>query len=55
MYKAAEKVYNTIIREGSQNSVLNTMQTRDELYDLLNYEHYEQYFDKLYGKKNSGK
>ncbi|MFX1480062.1 MAG: methylisocitrate lyase [Promethearchaeota archaeon] len=51
MYKAAEDVYKTIIQKGSQKSVINKMQTRDELYDLLDYESYESYFDKLYGSK----
>ena len=52
MYKAAEIVYKAIIKEGDQKSILNKLQTRDELYDLLNYKQYEQYFDKLYGKKS---
>lgn len=44
MNKAAELVYRTIRETGSQASVLSSMQTRDELYELLNYYYYE---DKL--------
>jgi methylisocitrate lyase len=51
MYKAAEDVYRTIIEYGTQKSVIDTMQTRAELYDLLNYEYYESYFDRLYGRE----
>ncbi|MFW9874729.1 MAG: methylisocitrate lyase [Candidatus Thorarchaeota archaeon] len=51
MYKAAEEVYKTIIQLGTQKSVIDKMQTREELYDLLNYEFYEKYFDRLYGTK----
>ena len=45
MNAAALRVYQTIRREGTQQSVLNMMQTRDELYDYLDYPSYEQ---KLY-------
>jgi methylisocitrate lyase len=37
MNQAARKVYDTIRREGSQATVLEIMQTRNELYDLLGY------------------
>ena len=49
MYKAAEEVYSTILHQGTQKAVVDKMQTRAELYDILNYEYYESYFDKLYG------
>ncbi|MHA1915865.1 MAG: methylisocitrate lyase [Promethearchaeota archaeon] len=52
MYKAAEEVYKTIIQSGTQKSLINKMQTRDELYNLLNYEYYEKYFDRLYGSRD---
>jgi methylisocitrate lyase len=42
MNKAALNVLQTIRSEGSQQSILATMQTRDELYDTLNYLRYEQ-------------
>ncbi|MFX1524487.1 MAG: methylisocitrate lyase [Promethearchaeota archaeon] len=55
MYKAAEEVYKTIINSGTQKSLISKMQTRDELYDLLNYQYYEDFFDRLYGaKENEG-
>ncbi len=41
MNKAAELVYRRIRETGSQASVLSSMQTRDELYELLNYYYYE--------------
>ena len=49
MYKAAEEVYSAILHQGTQKAVVDKMQTRAELYDILNYEYYESYFDKLYG------
>ncbi len=40
--KAAEAALATIIQEGSQASLLDLMQTREELYELLDYEDFEQ-------------
>ncbi|MHA2007251.1 MAG: methylisocitrate lyase [Promethearchaeota archaeon] len=54
MYKAAENVYKTIKQFGTQKSVIETMQTRADLYDLLNYKYYESYFDRLFGTKEEG-
>jgi methylisocitrate lyase len=51
MSKAAEMVFAAIRNEGSQESVLSTMQTRDELYKVLNYHAYEQLLDQLYPKQ----
>ncbi len=48
MNRAAEQVYRTILAEGSQQSVVETMQTRNELYDYLNYHAYEQKLDELF-------
>jgi methylisocitrate lyase len=48
MNKAAEKVYETLRREGTQRSVLPQMQTREELYDVLDYHSYERKLDELY-------
>lgn len=50
MNKTAENVYEIIRREGSQKSVVNTMQTRDELYDRIDYYRYEKELDRLFGK-----
>jgi methylisocitrate lyase len=43
--KAVEDGLAALKREGSQESLLNQMQTRAELYELLRYKNYEQ-FDK---------
>jgi len=48
MSKAALNVYGHIAAEGSQKSVLDTMQTRMELYDHLGYHAYEQKLDALF-------
>jgi methylisocitrate lyase len=52
MNKAAENVYETIRKDGSQKAVLDTMQTREELYQRINYYEYESALDKLLGNGN---
>lgn len=47
MNKAAEKVYEAIRKEGSQKSVVDTMQTRKELYDRIDYYRYEDELDRI--------
>jgi methylisocitrate lyase len=47
MNKAAENVFSTIRREGTQASVLDQMQTREELYERINYYQYEHALDNL--------
>jgi methylisocitrate lyase len=49
--KAAETVYETIRREGTQRSVLPMMQTREELYDRIGYHDYEHRLDQLFNAK----
>ena len=51
MNKAALEVYRTLRREGSQKSVVPAMQTRDELYDYLDYHAYERKLDALFAKE----
>jgi len=51
MSAAAVKVYQTIRREGTQQTVLDLMQTRAELYEVLNYYAYEQKLDQLFAKE----
>lgn len=53
MNKAAQNVYTAIRRDGSQSSVVDTMQTRMELYESIGYHAYEQKLDALFaqGKK----
>ncbi len=51
MNKAAQHVYETIRHEGTQRSVVDTMQTRSELYEVLEYERYEQELGRLAGQR----
>jgi methylisocitrate lyase len=51
MNKAAENVYEAIRRDGTQSGVLETMQTREELYDRINYYSYENALDQLLNDK----
>ena len=51
MNKAAENVYEAIRREGTQANVIETMQTREELYERINYYEYEKALDKYLGKE----
>jgi len=50
MNKAALNVYQTIRRDGTQAGVVDTMQTRMELYDYLDYHGYEQRLDALFAE-----
>jgi methylisocitrate lyase len=48
MNAAALRVYQTIRRDGTQKNVVDTMQTRAELYDFLGYHEFEQKLDMLF-------
>jgi methylisocitrate lyase len=48
MNKAALNVYQHLLDDGTQEQVVDTMQTRMELYDFLNYHEFEQTLDKLF-------
>ncbi|MFA7504633.1 MAG: methylisocitrate lyase [Burkholderiaceae bacterium] len=48
--KAAENVYQAIRRDGTQKAVVETMQTRQELYDAIGYWDYEKKLDELFAK-----
>ena len=50
MSKAAEKVYATLASDGDHEGLIQNMQTRDELYDVLDYHMYEEKIDKLFEK-----
>jgi methylisocitrate lyase len=50
MNQAALTVYRTLRRDGTQGGVIDTMQTRDELYDFLGYHEYEQKLDRLFAR-----
>jgi len=51
MNKAAENVYTAIRRDGHQKNVLDTMQTREELYDRIGYHDYERRLDALFSAR----
>ncbi len=51
MNQAALKVYETVRKEGTQQNVLNLMQTRAELYEHLGYHAFEQKLDALFKKE----
>jgi methylisocitrate lyase len=55
MSAAALKVYTTLRQEGTQQAVLDIMQTRAELYDVLGYHAYEQKLDELFAKEEENK
>lgn len=50
MNRAAEHVYNILRQEGTQKSVIDTMQTRNELYESINYYQYEEKLDDLFAR-----
>jgi methylisocitrate lyase len=51
MNNAALKVYETVRREGTQKNVIDIMQTRNELYDYLDYHRFESKLDQLFAKE----
>lgn len=53
MSLAALQVYRTILGEGTQQSLLDTMQTRDDLYNVLNYRAFEKKLDELMEGRDS--
>ncbi|MDQ6640321.1 MAG: methylisocitrate lyase [Pseudomonadota bacterium] len=55
MNKAAENVYVAIRRDGTQAAVVDTMQTRAELYDRLGYHAYEERLDALFANALKGR
>ncbi|WP_193726870.1 methylisocitrate lyase [Paenibacillus guangzhouensis] len=53
MSAAAMEVYRVIRRDGTQVHMVDRMQTRAELYDVLDYESYEQKLDRLFAAERS--
>jgi methylisocitrate lyase len=53
MNKAAENVYNAVRRDGTQKNVIDTMQTRTELYERINYHEFEQKLDALFAQQKT--
>jgi methylisocitrate lyase len=53
MSAAAARVYETIRRDGSQKDLADSMQTREQLYDVLGYHEYEQKLDELFARDDA--
>ncbi len=53
MNKAAETVYQAVRRDGTQKNVVDLMQTREELYDRINYHAFEGALDKLFAENKA--
>ncbi|EDT7662949.1 TPA: methylisocitrate lyase [Salmonella enterica subsp. enterica serovar Wien] len=53
MNRAAERVYTVLRQEGTQKNVIDIMQTRNELYESINYYQFEEKLDALYRNKKS--
>ncbi|MGY3945321.1 methylisocitrate lyase [Aeromonas tecta] len=53
--QAALNVYQQLRHDGHQRAVVDTMQTREALYDFLGYHHYEQTLDRLFTAEKSDK
>jgi methylisocitrate lyase len=53
MSAAAVRVYGAIRREGTQRAVVDEMQTRTELYDVLGYDAFEEKLDELFTKRKN--
>jgi methylisocitrate lyase len=53
MSQAALNVYQHILADGTQQNVVDTMQTRMDLYDYLGYHAYEQQLDRLFTEKGA--
>lgn len=52
MNKAAEQVYFTLLQQGDQTTLIDGMQTRQELYDYLHYHDYENKLDALFAQQH---
>ena len=53
MNAAALNVYQTLRKDGSQQAVIETMQTRKDLYEFLGYHAYEDKLDELFSREAS--
>ena len=53
MSRAALNVYEAIRRDGTQRAALDSMQTRDELYAVLDYHAYERKLDALFATRDA--
>jgi len=55
MNKAALNFYETTRRDGTQKAAVPTLQTREELYDFLDYHAYERKLDALFANDKAGR
>lgn len=53
MNKAALNFFETVRRDGTQKNIIDTLQTRDQLYDFLDYHSYEDKLNRLFAKGNN--
>jgi methylisocitrate lyase len=53
MNQAALNVYQALRRDGTQQKVVATMQSRNDLYDFLGYHAYEQKLDQLFARQRT--
>ncbi|HEY4692588.1 MAG TPA: methylisocitrate lyase, partial [Bellilinea sp.] len=53
MSAAALNVYQTIRSTGTQRGVIDAMQSRTDLYDILNYYAFEQKLDELFAREKT--
>ena len=53
MSRAAMAVYESLTTDGTQKSVIDSMQTRAELYEVLGYHEYEEKLDDLFSRDDS--
>lgn len=51
MNKAAMQVYRALLEDGHQRNVIDIMQTREEMYDILDYHAYERKLDELFSEE----
>ena len=52
MSASAEKIYDSIIKDGTQEHLLDIMQTREELYEVLDYYNHEKKLDIKFSNKD---
>ena len=53
MNRGAETVYKALLEQGHQRDVIDIMQTRDEMYQYLDYYTFENKLDQLFGKESA--
>jgi methylisocitrate lyase len=51
MSLSAESVYNSVLKDGTQEPLLDIMQTREELYEVLDYYNFEKKLDNKQSKE----